>query len=266
MSDCAECDTSTAVPAKSCAACGLTDIPGHEPWHVRTDAPGRVPYLVPDPDRESGEPVRRAGALPRTLATVATAALGAGALVVVTVAGVVSWLSSPDSSADSGGIVAAVPSMFPGSGPDTSPDLIAGTPVGDESDDGSAPAPPSSGARYLSERAERDRPAAASLTGAWVPQISSKRSGMTVNGTVYDDVAIAEHVAELTEHYPGALLVRSSDYASFTAPGLWVVLVDASFPEAEGANAWCDAAGLGPDDCFAKRLAQDGPSGNTVHR
>jgi serine/threonine-protein kinase len=107
----------------------------------------------------------------------------------------------------------------------------------------------------------------ASLNGTWLPQLSSKRTGMTVNGTYYDDAAIlADHVA-LRSAYPDARLVWSGDWVTFSAPDFWVTMLAEPFATAAGANAWCDAQGIGRDDCFAKRLSTVGPGdGNTVPR
>lgn len=105
------------------------------------------------------------------------------------------------------------------------------------------------------------------LDGAWVAQLSSKRVGMTVHGTRYDDAAIlADHLA-LRTAYPDVRLVWSGDWVTFSAQDFWVTLVAESFATAEDANAWCDAQDIGRDDCYAKRLATTGGGdGNTKPR
>ena len=119
----------------------------------------------------------------------------------------------------------------------------------------------------LSAQVDSDSAAARTLVGWWVPQLSSKAVGMEVDGVVYDEAAILRDFQALQARYPGAVLVRSSDYSSFKRGGLWVVLANAPFDNAASANAWCDAQGIDRDGCYAKRLSTtDGPSGNTVQR
>lgn len=126
---------------------------------------------------------------------------------------------------------------------------------------------PADPASALSAQVESDRAAAQNLVGRWVPQLSSKAVGMDVDGVHYDEAAILQDFRTLAGRYPGAVLVRSSDYSSFKRGGLWVVLADAPYDDAAAANAWCDDHGIARDGCYAKRLSTtDGPAGNTVLR
>ena len=103
--------------------------------------------------------------------------------------------------------------------------------------------------------------------GSWVPQISSKAVGTVVDGRTFDEAAIVAEIEAAKARYPQAVVVRSDDYTSFRRPGFWVTLVAAPSSGPDGVNSWCDASGLGRDDCFAKRLSHsDGPAGNTVPR
>jgi len=116
----------------------------------------------------------------------------------------------------------------------------------------------------LTAQAAADRPAAESLVGSWVPQLSSKSVGLTVSSVTFDDTAILADFQSLQTRYPNSLLVRSDDYRSFTRPGFWVTLVATPF---DTADAWCAQQGFAQQDCYAKRLSHvDGPAGNTKPR
>lgn len=114
--------------------------------------------------------------------------------------------------------------------------------------------------------ADTDRSTVASLQGYWVPQLSSKRAGMVIDGTTWDDDMVLDHARSMADSYPGVLLLNSSDYSSFRTGGLWVLVEGQGFMTSDAANAWCDQQGIGADDCFAKRIAQDGADGNTAPR
>jgi serine/threonine-protein kinase len=107
----------------------------------------------------------------------------------------------------------------------------------------------------LDTEVSHDRNTAAALVGEWVPQLSSKRPGLVVNGTTYDYPAIWADFQQLRQEHPGALLLWSGDYTSFKSPDFYVTVVAQSFPDGASANEWCDEAGLGPDDCYAKLLS-----------
>lgn len=119
----------------------------------------------------------------------------------------------------------------------------------------------------LVAQADHDRPQVEELTDYWVPQLSSKKLGTVDDGRTYSYADIVVNHAQLASEYSSVLLVRSDDFASFTLPDYWVSVVGQGFATAADANAWCDAASLPADDCFAKRLTQSSSSkGNTVHR
>jgi hypothetical protein len=129
-------------------------------------------------------------------------------------------------------------------------------------------ADPSSGApdpaEALAAQAAADRPAADASVGSWLPQISSKADGLTVNGVVYDNARILAEFRDARQQYE-AILVRSDDFSTFRNAGYWVVLVPQRFTTPQAANSWCATHGFAPADCFAKRLSHtDGPEGNTV--
>jgi serine/threonine-protein kinase len=149
---------------------------------------------------------------------------------------------------------------------ETAPDFPTETTV--DPTVGVTPDPSADPATELATLAAADLPGLReSLNGSWLPQLSSKRVGMTVRGTHYDEAAIlADHLA-LRSAYPDARLVWSGDWVTFSAPDFWVTMLAEPFAAAAGANGWCDAQGIGRDDCFAKRLSTVGPGdGNTVPR
>ncbi|RZT89139.1 hypothetical protein EV383_6098 [Pseudonocardia sediminis] len=125
----------------------------------------------------------------------------------------------------------------------------------------------SSATDRLTEQADLDRAAVESVTGWWVPQLSSKRSGTVDGGISYDSDRILSHYQGLAVQYPGAALLWSGDWPVFKGSDYWVVVVAQPFSTAAEANAWCDAQGFGADDCLAKKLSHSGgPQGTTVPR
>lgn len=119
----------------------------------------------------------------------------------------------------------------------------------------------------LRAEVDRDRSAAEALVGSWVPQLSAKKPGLVVDGTTYDYPAVLANFQSLKERYPDALLLWSGDYSTFKYDDFWVTVEPTTFAAGTAANSWCDAQGIGPDDCFAKRLSHsDGYVGNTLLR
>lgn len=104
------------------------------------------------------------------------------------------------------------------------------------------------------------------LAGMWVPQLASSRPGLVVDGVTFGYPEILDEHFGLRAQY-GTLLVWSGDWSSFNASDFYVTVVAIPFTSSEGANAWCDAAGIDADHCFAKRLSRvNGPEGSTAHR
>lgn len=119
----------------------------------------------------------------------------------------------------------------------------------------------------LRDQVDRDRGRVESVTGLWVPQLSSKRPGTVDNGIRYDDTTILSHYRGLAARYPGAALLWSGDWPVFKGDDYWVVIVAQPFATPAQANAWCDQQGFGADDCLAKNLSHTGgPAGTTVNR
>jgi hypothetical protein len=99
----------------------------------------------------------------------------------------------------------------------------------------------------LAASAAADAAATEHLVGFWVPQVAS---GSAADSAAYLPV----HAAMVTRF--GALLV-SSDMFMFKGPKFWVDVVPVAFDSEPGALAWCAAAGLGNENCYAKLLTRD---------
>ena len=129
------------------------------------------------------------------------------------------------------------------------------------------PADEGSARQLLENQVADDRPHVEAVVGSWVPQLSSKQPGLVANGTTYDYRAIWADFTTLQARYPGALLLWSGDYNSFKLPDYWVTIAPEAFGTGEAANGWCDSAGIGKDNCFAKRITLTGGyEGNTLFR
>lgn len=120
----------------------------------------------------------------------------------------------------------------------------------------------------LTERARLDDPALEShYVGRWVPQLSSKRIGLVANGLTYRPNDIWNDYGVLRGRYPGATLLYSGTWSTFSAPDFWVTVASTSYSTPNEANAWCDAKGIDRDNCFAKLLSHTlGTEGTTVLR
>jgi serine/threonine-protein kinase len=119
----------------------------------------------------------------------------------------------------------------------------------------------------LREQLDADTATVESLVGKWIPQLSSKREGDLVDGTRYDAAAILDDFTSWKKQVPSSVLTRSERFTSFRGSDYWVTLAAEPFDTAEAANAWCEAQGIAPGDCFAERLSYtEGPGGNTVPR
>ncbi|GAA4752170.1 hypothetical protein GCM10023199_34400 [Actinomycetospora chibensis] len=121
-----------------------------------------------------------------------------------------------------------------------------------------SPALPADPAQALEVLRGADAAAAEALVGSWAPQLSAKKQGLVVDGETYDAATILTDHQRLRGQQPDAILVWSGDYTSFRSGDFWITLVNRSFPSADAANAWCESAGFGPDDCYAKRLSHTG--------
>lgn len=118
----------------------------------------------------------------------------------------------------------------------------------------------------------------AALAGSWVPQVSSKCRGLTVDigpewfpdgepetVSVSDSQILAFHLALFDRH--GALMTTAqllgsqSIPATCSADSLFVSLVPIEFPSAAQANDWCGAQGYPPGECGARLVLEPGAEG-----
>ncbi|MDQ4039334.1 MAG: hypothetical protein M3313_13530 [Actinomycetota bacterium] len=109
----------------------------------------------------------------------------------------------------------------------------------------------------LTQQAADDRSTIAEIPdGYWVPQLSSKRVGLVADGITYTEQAIWEDHYGIRSANPGAALLWSGDYTTFTYPDFWVTIIPAAYSStAEDANQWCASRGFDADNCYAKRIS-----------
>jgi hypothetical protein len=102
----------------------------------------------------------------------------------------------------------------------------------------------------------QDAPVVETLAESWVAQLSARPAGkQSINPAATDAAILAGHDT-LREQYPGAVLLRSTDW-NYDGQ-FWITIVNAGFPTAEEANTWCDTHHFTPQDCFAKKLSHTG--------
>lgn len=104
--------------------------------------------------------------------------------------------------------------------------------------------------------------------GHWYAQLSSKKVGLQVEGRTWDNRTILQQYFDYTTNYGSIILTRAHDWSVFDADGDWyVLLADVGATSDTDANAWCDAQGIGKDDCFAKMLSTTAAvKGSTTYR
>lgn len=73
----------------------------------------------------------------------------------------------------------------------------------------------------LTRQADKDYDAVAQANGMWVPQISSKRPGLVLNGETWDNWMVWEHYLRTRATYPSALLLGSDSWSVSDAGGHW---------------------------------------------
>lgn len=118
----------------------------------------------------------------------------------------------------------------------------------------------------LQQQVDADRSVAEGLVGSWVPQLSSKRLGMTVHGETYGYPEILADFRALHARFPRSVLIRSDDYSSYP-PGYWVTIMAEPYASPDAANAWCDANGIPAEDCYAHRVSHaEGRAGSSKTR
>lgn len=120
----------------------------------------------------------------------------------------------------------------------------------------------------LGELRDDDYPVVQSLmSNLWVPQVSSKRVGLVVDGKTLTNADILRNHLALRQRFDEARLVWSGNWTTFSTPDFWVTVVGPSYVTPDEANQWCDSNEFGVDDCFAKYLSTlFGVEGTTVYR
>lgn len=105
------------------------------------------------------------------------------------------------------------------------------------------------------------------VANRWVPQISSKKVGMVIEGKPFTSADILRDHLRLRAKYSAVRLISSNQWTTFDTSDWWVTIIGVPELEPREANRWCESQKLGPDDCFAKFVsALFGVEGTTVHR
>jgi hypothetical protein len=263
-----------------CVNCGYALQDGEPHCPQCGGATGWVPPSPPPPPPESAAPPpseSAASPLPGPVWGTAirsdrrrlrVPALVTGLILVVVVAAAgITLVATRHGAAGPSSTAAALPvSSTAGSAP-LSPSSPQSPPSSPSADFGSQQPDDATAKSDLDNEVNQDRGAAEALVENWVPQLSSKRPGLVVDGVTYDYPHIWADFQQLRQQYPSALLLWSGDYTSFKSPDFYITVVAQPYPDGRSANGWCDAAGLGPDDCYAKLLSHvDGPANATLLR
>lgn len=180
--------------------------------------------------------------------------------LVLSGAGVVTWATLTHRAGPS-----AIPSPLPT--PLSTQQPPAEVPTDGATDQPSALNSDGTALDRLTRQISLDRPQVQrELAEAWVPQLSSKNLGITVNSVSYGYPEILDDHLALRSTY-SAWLVWSGDWSTFGRGDFYVTVAPVSFSTPAEANAWCDRQAIDSDNCFAKRLSTvAGSAGNTVTR
>ncbi len=271
--DCPNCGVSVREGARFCGACG-TALPAAEavgpqkgpslPPLSASPPPITVPLDVAPPPAASAPPPPPPGApAPPPASSNAPWVVAAVAAVVVAVAVVamVVAFAGNDDSADGSAAPTSVPSG------DAATEAEPATTTSSTSTTSSTTSttldPEAAALAELRDRVEQDEDtfAARGLEDTFVPQLSAKQLGTSDDGIIYSYEDIVAHIEDLENAFGEVLVLSSSDYSSFEAPGFFVMMVPESFGSGEGALGWCFDHGLtDKNDCFAKFVSRTEPS------
>ena len=103
-----------------------------------------------------------------------------------------------------------------------------------------------------------------SLRGKWTPQLSSKQVGLVADGQTWNNRSILAEYLRTRQANPNAVIIDTSQWPVYDDKDWWVTLQGDSYPDADQANAWCDAQGYDSDHCLAKRIESNGTSQGTT--
>jgi serine/threonine-protein kinase len=257
MSTCPQCATLVPLNASSCGSCGYglaptpdmsmtlrfpVEQPELRALPLDQLPPAAAPTLMPGPPPPKPRLEPKKPQQKKTMMTVG-AILFVIATVVVIATVSASHGNKSVASNGPGQVDNATGVIDTGAGPTTT------TPSN------SAPSTERSAKQMLDNEVANDRSQVDALTEHWVPQLSSKRVGLKVDATTYDYRAIWADFTSLRAQYPSALLLRTDDYSSYHYKNFWVTIAAQPYSTGEAANDWCTSAGIGKDDCYAKRIS-----------
>ncbi|QUQ62828.1 zinc ribbon domain-containing protein [Kutzneria sp. CA-103260] len=271
MSVCTTCEQELRPNARFCGSCGTpvaqqqqqqpsTQQPNTEPppaLRSPDSQPLAEPPTVPQPYPAPPQP--RHGAPRSVLLPVAA---GAAVVALAATAVVVFVLPRFTNPAQSG------PSSVTASLPLSSPPLST-TPVEitTTTTEPTTTTPTAATEADLAQQVATDHATAETLVGQWVPQVSSKKIGLVVNGVTFGYPEIMADFQTLKARIPQAVMVNSNDYTNFSGKDFWVTVAATPFGTADQANQWCDQQGFAEQDCYASRLMHTGgPAGNSKTR
>jgi serine/threonine-protein kinase len=265
MTVCPTCERELGSTARFCGSCGapveqqqqppavLQQQPiAPQPYSPPLSEPLTVPqpYLVPPPARHSA---------PRGI--LLPAAAGAAVVALAATAVVVFVLPHFTNSAQPGPSAVATNPPLSSAPPTTTTSTTTTTP------EPTTTTPTAATAADLAQEVAIDHATAETLVGQWVPQISSKKLGLVVNGVAFGYPEIMADFQTLKTRYPQAVMVNSDDYTNFSGKDFWVTVAATSYGTADEANHWCDVEGFAEQDCYASRLMHTGgPAGNSKTR
>jgi serine/threonine protein kinase len=239
------------VPPPNVFPPGYVGIPaGSGPVNAQFNSPASGPQFVVSPpvsQERSGKSV-----VPIVIAVAAVLIL---AIVGVTIGVLVNRKSEPDNT--------TLPTI--GSSTTASNTYETGSPSTTSSR--TAAPTPQDPAAQLRQIADGDHAfVSAQLADRWVPQLSSKRPGVVDNGVVWDNAMTLQEHQQLRQRFPGARLLWSGEWSTFSAPDFWVTVVGITFPNPAGALAWCKGQGFDRDHCIAKIVSTTHPvDGSTAY-
>ncbi|MFI9387375.1 zinc-ribbon domain-containing protein [Kutzneria sp. NPDC052558] len=251
MTVCPTCERELAPTARFCGSCGT-------PVAQQPSSPEPLTIPVPQPYPAPPQPRHSA---PRTV--LLPAAAGAAVVALAATAVVVFVLPHFTNSAQPGpsSVVANPPLSAPAT---TTTTTVTTTTTTTEP---TTTTPTAATAADLAAEVAADHATAETLVGQWVPQISSKKLGLVVNGVTFGYPEIMADFQTLKAQHPEAVMVNSNDYTNFSGKDFWVTIAATSFGSADEANHWCDVQGFAEQDCYASRLMHTGgPAGNSKTR